>query len=402
MKKIIIITTLFLAILVGAAGLILVLPYYFYNQIISNKGSYSFFTVEWQDRNLLIPATFDYFSNTEKVERDLWKKFHFVDVVLPLPVTDPFYQLTPLFLEQNGKTDLGVKFHNQSRREIASVLFKRNSVLEEQLDSQKIFQFPLTRNHLLKISRSKIWNDLFEKKMKDWNISFGEMIYNLYLIQLRSVVFPKTLLQFGTFSDGVKAIQTASENRDYLQEIIFKENLGTLYSYQVLSEKENTESQYVRDVLIKEIEFQPSSTTLARIIYQEFKSLTHKQKADSEGMLYLLSAWSHAMNEPEYIKEMVYYLERGPGNLLQLDVIYRFAKEKFGKTFSQRSDFEGLDSNIDLDRRIEAEERLKETKIEMPIESVGEKKMTPEDILKEKLYRGKQESKQPRGKLRIQ
>jgi hypothetical protein len=99
---------------------------------------------------------------------------------------------------------------------------------------------------------------------------------------------------------------------------------------------------------------------------------------------------------------MVYYLERGPGNLLQLDVIYRFAKEKFGKTFSQRSDFEGLDSNIDLDRRIEAEERLKETKIEMPIESVGEKKMTPEDILKEKLYRGKQESKQPRGKLRIQ
>jgi len=73
-------------------------------------------------------------------------------------------------------------------------------------------------------------------------------------------------------------------------------------------------------------------------------------------MLFLLSAWSHDMNNIEMFKELIYYLERGSKNREQLKSLYRFAYQRYKKTFTTRdTGVEDDDPDIRLSRQIELE-----------------------------------------------
>ncbi len=133
---------------------------------------------------------------------------------------------------------------------------------------------------------------------------------------------------------------------------------GVVYSYLIVTEKKNNESELLRYKFLREISFRPGSESLAGIIYKEFKALPYKKKAGHEGMLYLLSAYSHQMDNKGFLKEMIFYLERGEFNQKQIRPLYEYASERYGEVFASAL-VEGveLSPEMRLKRDIELEKK---------------------------------------------
>lgn len=56
-------------------------------------------------------------------------------------------------------------------------------------------------------------------------------------------------------------------------------------------------------------------------------------------MIYLYSAWSHDLNNRDFVRVIILFLERGKLNLKYLKPFYEFAYRKFGSTLSSASGY---------------------------------------------------------------
>jgi hypothetical protein len=93
------------------------------------------------------------------------------------------------------------------------------------------------------------------------------------------------------------------------------------------------------------------------------------------------------------LKEMIYFLERGPKNGPQLKPLYRFVYDRYQKTFTTRDvGLEEDEPEIRLQRQIELEgiaERLKLQ--EKPKEAAVEQVVTPKERMDEFLRKAREE-----------
>lgn len=384
MKNIILGLIILLSLLVAATGAVLVSPYYFYNQIIKDKHHSKWYSVPNFQKEFLSPWATIKGDSSELGNADLWKKFHFMDVILPLPVKNPFLFVSPIlkYSKDSKKSEFGLKLFGANDREISKFYFLPNKFFPNELNAQKLFVLPLVKKHLKSISMEKIWKDLFSLKIDKWNIPFAQMVYNLYILHLRSKILPDKYVQYALV-DGTNTaiIELNSKNKDYITELILTNNRGVIYSFVLLTEKNNNESKLVRYKLLNEVQFQGGSPRLSDIIYREFKGLEYKEQVDHQGMLYLLSAWTHDKGRSEYIKEMINSLEKGTRNQRQLEALYSFAMSKYGTTYTEKDISElNLDDNVLLQRNLELENQAeiealakKEEIIEKPILSKEEK-----------------------------
>lgn len=58
-------------------------------------------------------------------------------------------------------------------------------------------------------------------------------------------------------------------------------------------------------------------------------------------MTYLYTAWSHDISNRDYVRVIIYFLERGSSNLKYLKPFYEYSYKKFGSNFS------GEEGNLD-------------------------------------------------------
>ncbi|MBJ00195.1 MAG: hypothetical protein CME67_03105 [Halobacteriovoraceae bacterium] len=391
MKKIIIVTTLFFSVFIAAGAFVFALPYYMYNKTIKGGYKSSWYHVDDFSPIMLSPNKVD-LEVPNIGNEDLWQKFQLKDTYVPLPVKNPFYYVAPIldYDENNKRTRLGLTVYGTGLREISKIFFVSNAVMNSELRSQELFKLPVVARILKNKSSEQVWKDMFSKQIGEWNIPFSEMAYNLYILQLRLKLFPNSIMSFGSLNETTGIIKLPSKNKDYITELVMTRTRGVVYSYLIMTEKNNRDSNVLRYKFLQDIEFRPGSKSLASIIYKEFKALPFKKKVDHEGMFYLMSAFSHDLENRKYLKQMIYWLERGEDNQKQLKALYEFASKKYGKVFTNRL-VEGLevDPEILLQRNIELEnareiKKIKNRKVETEVRSLSQ-----EEIYKERVESSK-------------
>ena len=250
MKNILTSIIIFLSIIVLAAGALFVSPYYFYNKILKGDFYSEWYSLSNYKTQHLSPSQKLGFSSEALGNADLWKKFHLIDVLIPLPVRNPFFYVAPVlkYMKDSKKTEIGIKIYDAKEREISKIYFMQNRVFPNELNSQKLFQLPLIKKQLRAVSQEEIWKDMFSLKMDNWSIPFADMAYNLYLLHLRTKLLPKTYKKFSLVKGtNTAVIELESINKDYITELILTKSRGIIYSFILLSERENEESQLVNE-----------------------------------------------------------------------------------------------------------------------------------------------------------
>ena len=349
-----------MTIVLGSLGAIVRFgPAYLYDQAVHGRSTSTLYQLKRFNRKLFTPTQNTFVSDISGSYSNLWREFHVKDVVVPLPAGHPMYQAVPSIKLVAGMVDpqLGLRFNGPSGREIARLHLLSSGVWSNEADGQELFRLPMARREILKKSTEEIWKDVFTHKISGWDLPWQQMVYNLYILHLRSIMLPEDFTNFGMVDGKDMAyVEMPSSNKDYKTEMIFSFQKGLLLSYLLVTDMRASDSKEIRARFINGISFRGSDPALTPIIYREFKNLNFAQQTDQEGMLFLLSAWSHDMNNTEMLKEMIYYLERGSKNKEQLKALYRFAYARYKKTFTTRdTGIEDDDPDIRLSRRIELE-----------------------------------------------
>lgn len=394
-------TLIILILLAVVAGLSYTgAPYYYYNKVVNKGQNFDWYSLDTRPKNIATP---DKSQNlvSENIENDsLWSKFHFKNHMLPIPVKNPYFLVSPIFNFKNetGVTNFGLSISNADKKIISKVFFLPRFDIPAPSKNQRLFEFPIVANKMKNYEIEKVWRDLFSKDLSNWKIDNEEMIYNLYLLEIRAKLFNDSLNRYYYLNNVDKAVVEMNyKDKDYLSEFIFSRRGRTVYPMLIISEKNSIESKRIRFKLIQDVEFVNTTPSLSDIIYREFKNLSYSKQTDHEGMLYLLSAWSHQPARVEFLKESIQYLERGVQNQKQLEPLYKYMFERFGETFAKKSvSGLNLDSQILLKIRLDIEKVQDELKLEKVTPSVKPKNRN----LDEEFNQVIEETKKPKKSLK--
>lgn len=315
-------------------------------------------------------------------EDNVWKKLHFKDFVIPLPMHHPLFLTLPHITQIDDDFPMiGFKLLDQKEKEMNTFLFEHEFSLMKHFDD-KVFNLPFFKNRLGRISTKKIWEDLFVKEIgpsngrEEYSISylfnnpdkviFG-ILYDIYILKMRTEIFNINEIRDIKFykgqSLGVLSIIDDETKRgrpqQYSQEVLYFLNKDKVHRIHLRTKLGVIASKGYRKKLIKELEYLKSENEKAIMIYSEYNILPYFKKIDQEGMIYLYAAWSHDMEKKSFFAEMIDFMERGKSNYVQVNSLYEFALKKFGSNFS--SDMEKLKEtqNQKLQRKI-SEERERE------------------------------------------
>lgn len=379
-------------------------PTALYSKWMKGEGYNRFYEIEGWRPLLLKPVPLAEIPEYKEEYPELWKDFPLRSTMLPLPVRHPFFVTVPIldFDKKAKSLNLGISFLGPSGRENSRIYALPTGLQKDYTSGLDLFKLPYVKNRLVSKNPDDVWKDVFTKELVPESKPLDEMIYDLYLLYIRSKLLPKETVRYGLISGSAKGvIELESRDKDYSMELVMIQDRGSLYSFVIRTEKNNEESKKLRSKFLTTITFSPPDTDMSRILYTEFKSLNFTRQVDQEGMLYLFSAWSQDTANEDLVKEMIFYLERGSKYPKHLNTFYRYAIAKYGKTFTTRDVFtEQNDPEIALQRKIELEaigktRDLKDNAVDTRPE------LTPDERMNEYLKKAKQAPAQNKDEMTI-
>lgn len=336
-------------------------PYQKYSGWVNGKTQDRYFSIEGFKPLYLKPSNLEEIPPYKEDYIQLWKEFPLRNSVIPLPTRHPLFMTLPI-VEANGSKGMpqfGMILQGPDSREVIRIYALPNRLYQDYSQGQDIFKLPYVRNRILKKNLDEIWKDIFSYRIEPKEKAIDEMIYDLYILHIRSKFLPKETLRYGLIKDGKQAmVELTSGDKDYKTELVLTQESGSIFSYILKTEINSPESMRLRAKFLHSIKFAPVDESIGRLLYTEFKQLNYARQVDSEGMQYLFSAWSQNPESLELLKEMINYLERGPNNKKQLKVFYTYSFKRYGKTFSSNKNVDEQDDpNLSLQRKIEIEEK---------------------------------------------
>lgn len=371
-------------------------PYHKYAQWVQGKGLNRYYDIEGYRPLYLAPTALDAIPPYQEDYTQLWKEFPLRNCLIPMPTRHPLFQTVPIieFQSKNSVPHLGIMLMDPGGREISRVYTMPNRLYQDHSQGQELFKLPFFKKRILKKNLDELWKDIFSFRVEPKEKSLDEMIYDLYIIHLRSKFLPKETVRYGLIKDGKQAlIELTSSDKDYKVELVLTQNSGTIFSYVLKTEINRQESMKLRSKFLESISFSPIDEAIGKMLYTEFKQLHYARQVDQEGMLYLFSAWSQNPDNVDLLKEMIYYLERGNNTKKQLKALYTYSFKKYGKTYTTRRDVDEQDNpEIVLQRNIEIEERENRKNAEANKGKVPEiPEMTPDEKMNQYLKKAKEE-----------
>ena len=382
------------------------IPYTYYSHWVKGEGWNKYYSVSnWNKLYLESPSLSAVEPYKEKYE-ELWKVFPLTNTLIPLPVRHPLYQTFPI-VEYNQFRPLplpGISIASAGAREITRVYAIPMGLFKDYSLGQDLFKLPYVRNRLLQIPLADLWRDVFSKKIIPAHKPLNEMFYDLYLIHIRSLLLPKETIRYGLIQDGKQVlIELVSKDKDYKVEIVLSLRGGNIYSYILRTAVNNEESRKLRDKYLSTIDFAPTSESVGRILYTEFKQLNFARQVDQEGVQYLYSAWTQDMRSEDMLKELIFYMERGRGNIQRLQPFYRYAIKKYGKTFTSRGAMEDSDDpEVSLQRKIEMEDAEEKARIaNEKAKPEPEPELTPDEKMNLYLKKARESDKKDNSEMTV-
>ena len=380
--------------LIGAVQWVRGYPGRSYSQWMNGGGWNSYFEMSNYRQLYLTPQPLQEIPSYQEDYVQLWRAFPIRNSQVPLPTRHPLFQTVPI-IELKGKNtqpQLGMAILSSTGRVLSRIFTLPMNLYPDHTQGQELFKLPYVKNRILKKDPSEIWKDVFSLKLDPKAQGLDKMIYNLYILHLRSKLLPPQTLRYGLIQDGKLAvIELESADKDYMVELVMSFQSGTIYSYVLVTEIQNPESKKLRSKFIAEVIPTPMDDAMARLLYTEFKQLNFARQVDQEGMIYLFSAWSQNTDSPDILKEMIFYLERGRRFDAQLKVLYEYAFNKYGKTFTTSKNF-SVDENqeMQLQRKIEIESKEKRIEAEKNKPGPEAPELTPDEKMNIYLKKAKE------------
>lgn len=383
-------------ILVGGYLYIQDFPFHKYEGWVVGKDKDQYFELTDFREIYLAPTGLEAIPAYKEDYVQLWKEFPLRNSSIPMPTRHPMFQTVPI-IEMRGKIGIpnfGIILQDPSGREISRVYTLPNRLYQDHSQSQELFKLPYVRNRLLNKKLEEVWKDIFSYNIEVKDKTLDEMIYDLYIVHLRSKILPKETLKYGLIKEGKQAlIELLSQDKDYIVELVMTMDSGSIFSYILKTEKGRAESMQLRAKFLEGITFSPIDESIGRFLYTEFKQLNYARQIDQEGMLYLFAAWSQNPENLDIMKEMIYYLERGKNTKKQLRILYTYSFKRYGKTYTTRKDVDMSENpEIILQRGIEIEEKENKKNADAasnkPMEAPV---LSPEENMKIKLKKAKQD-----------
>jgi hypothetical protein len=380
--------------LFGAVGWVRGYPGRTYSQWMKGTGWNSYYEISNYKPLYLAPVALQEVPAYQEDYAQLWRAFPIRNSQVPLPTRHPLFQTVPI-IEIKGKNvqpQIGMAVLASTGRVLSRIFTLPMNLYPDHTQGQELFKLPFIKNRILKKDPEEIWKDVFSLTLDPRPASIDEMIYDVYILHLRSKLLPPQTLRYGLIQEGKLAvIELESVDKDYMVELVMSYQSGSIYSYVLVTEVQNPESRRLRSKFIAEIIPTPMDEAMARLLYTEFKTLNFSRQVDQEGMIYLFSAWSQNTDSPEILKEMIFYLERGRRFDAQLKVLYQYAFNKYGKTFTTNKSF-SLDENpeMQLQRKIEIESKEKRIEAEKNKSGLQAPELTPDEKMNIYLKKAKE------------
>jgi hypothetical protein len=397
-----------LGLIVGAIYLVFLAPYHIYTLTITEGVNTKFLNMKSSQKELLDGDVID-FSKTKGLDgsEGLFSVYHFSNFILPFPINHPMYSMIPSIKIEQQRLNLGAIFRDTKNREIFSFMTEQVYPFEMTEGEQKIFQLPYFKKYITTKSNAEIWKDLFSKKLslpvhteKNFFQSLGELtqipysdlVYNLYILYNRHILFPHKIskLHFDQAS-SIGLVELKSEVADEKLEQIFIINNGFIYSFKMKTKLLSLASVAFRANILINLKLKLSTPDSSVAIYSEYKNITYKNRIDQKGMTYLYLAWSHDLDNQNYLRVIILFLERGKENLKFLQPFYEYAFKKFGTNLSSDKDVILENASEKLKRKIR-EDLEEESRISAgeKTSKVEENFSTPDEKIKYYLDKAKQ------------
>ncbi|MGE3610225.1 MAG: hypothetical protein AB7I27_11600 [Bacteriovoracaceae bacterium] len=370
-----------------------------YSNWLNGKGWNKYYAIENYKQLLLVPQSSEEVIEYQEDYGQLWKTFPIRNSLVPLPTRHPLYKTVPIveFVQKNHPPQFGMVFFASNDRELLRIYTLDVNHSKDYSHGQELFKLPVVRNRIKKIDQQKLWKDIFTYKIEDKKKTLEEMIYDLYILHIRSKFFPEETLRYGLNQDKKLAlIELKSKDKDYKIEIVMNEGNGSIYSYIIKTEKNNPESQKLRAKFLSSIGFSPIDPGIGKLLYTEFKQLNFARQVDQEGMLYLFSAWSQDFENTELLKAIIFYLERGRNNSSQLKAFYQYAFKAYGKTFTGNKNAQSTaedEQELSLQRKIDLEEAKRKSAAEKSNPEPVAPELGPDEKMNLYLKKAKENSK---------
>ncbi len=377
-----------LLIIVLMSGLVLVsnAPFHFYDHALKYGVESEYLQMgpvsELYLKTHLVDDDFDVPKNID----DMWEILPFQNLVVPIPTAHPFYEIAPKVKLKVGQVRVGLSFVGRHHGEILRLTpfpFE-----EFQIDTlgQKLFSLPLFKNYLAEKSSGEIWADLFGKdlhmpypqgiftRLSMLNLQYvREVIYNIYLIKMRKAFFPDNMVQIKYYPErgfgNIEMGPSVDDMRLIKREIFFLKNNHKMISFELMSLPEDEHSLIIKRKVLEQLRPKTIHENSAQMS-TEFHALTFPEKLSHKGFSYLFSAWSMEQDNREYMRELIYFLEKGKSIEQRLKPLRDLSYILYGTNFS--TDTELL--------RETAEERLKRGKKEEIENQIEKEKKEQEEV----------------------
>lgn len=409
----------FLVLIVSALFVIAFSPYHIYHTALSEGINSEFIVMKAPKKGFVDPAALNLNKEVTLYEDPkLWSDFHFSNYVIPLPIHHPAFMVVPL-VEGRREQDIefGAVFLGLDNKEYVRFKTDQAPSLKVDLEEQKIFELPIFKTLILSKTTRELWQDLFQLKIslpekkestlgflqELWAIPYNQLVYNLFILQMRHQLFPENAVSFSFYPEkdialfeihevGVNDTALLSQGLDpeFRNEIVMMFEKGQLYQFRLRTLYENPTAQYYRYQFLETLEYKLSTHASAVPIYASYKNLDYSKRVDQAGMVHLFSAWTHIPKREEYLIEMIHFLERGRSEYRQLAPLYEYAYRSYGSTFSSRASNlrETADQRMKrILRETAAQERVKASTREISSEGL---KLKGEEKLKFILERAKE------------
>jgi len=318
-KKIIFLTTMLLLIAV-ALGLFVIAPYHIYTLTLTEGVNTRFLMMKPSSPVYYDGQAFAFFNVKDKSADDssLYESFHFSNFQIPMPLNHPIFSIIPSIKIESTGLRLGGSFLDGRNNELLSFIVEKTYKFETLSGDQKLFMLPIFRNHIHRKTEEDVWKDLFSKKLslpsnigKSFyqsllslkEVSYNDLVYNLYILYNRAHLFPKNAKRISfdpKTNNGL--IELESEDPAFRVERLYLIDKGIIYSLTIKTNIGNTSAENFRSMLISETLYKGSTVDSAIPIYAHYKSIPYSKRIDQQGMTYLFSAWSHDLNNREYVR----------------------------------------------------------------------------------------------------
>ncbi|MBC7429422.1 MAG: hypothetical protein H7336_12465 [Bacteriovorax sp.] len=395
-----------LALFAGAGALVAIAPYHIYTLTLTEGVNTRFLTMTptkslfYDGEDLKIDAPADMHDES------LYQTFHFCNFELPMPINHPLFFMIPIIKIEGVGPRLGASFQNGKNVELFNFMVERSYKFETTSGDQKLFTLPIFKNYISRKSNEEVWGDLFKKRLslpsnegKSFfeslvtlrKVSYNDLVYNLYILYNRRFSVPDTTVKMSFYADkNMGIVELPGPDPKVLYERLYIIEKGLIYPIVIKTRRTDTSAMNYRSKFIREINYKSSSTDSAISIYALYKQIPYNQRVDQQGMTYLYSAWSHDLDNRDFVRVIILFLERGKLNLKYLKPFYEFAYKKFGSTLSSASGYLNETAAEALKRKIseELEGEVKKEADQGVIKSEGQFS-TPEDKIKFNLQKAK-------------